>query len=125
VQQRENAKNIKLELKTKITAINGIHFLGEILDLKMHSIKDILFQLKEENPNFIGVIGNTEGDKCFLSLIVSDNLVAEKNLNASQIIRQVSKHIEGGGGGQAFFATSGGKRKEGLVAAIQEIKSLF
>ncbi len=125
VQQRENAKNIKLELKTKITAINGIHFLGEILDLKMHSIKDILFQLKEENPNFIGVIGNTEGDKCFLSLIVSDNLVAEKNLNASQIIRQVSKHIEGGGGGQAFFATSGGKRKEGLVAAIQEIRSLF
>ena len=91
----------------------------------MHSIKDILFQLKEENPNFIGVIGNTEGDKCFLSLIVSDNLVEEKNLNASQIIRQVSKHIEGGGGGQAFFATSGGKRKEGLAAAIQEIKSLF
>ena len=123
--QREKAKAVKLELKDKITVFNGLTFLGEILDLDVPTTKDILFQLRGENENFIGVIGNIDGEKCYLSLIISDSLVAEKNLNASQLIRQVSKHIEGSGGGQAFFATSGGKRKEGLQAAIAEIKSLF
>jgi alanyl-tRNA synthetase len=97
--------------------------LGEIVDLDTNSIKDLLFQLKNETDNFIGVIGNSENDKCGLSLIISENLVQEKNLNASQIIREISTHIQGGGGGQPFFATAGGKRKEGLQSAINELKS--
>jgi len=60
-----------------------------------------------------------------LSLIISENLVQEKNLNASQIIREISSHIQGGGGGQAFFATAGGKRKEGLQDAITLVKKLI
>ena len=58
-----------------------------------------------------------------MSLIISENLVQEKNLNASQIIREISTHIQGGGGGQAFFATAGGKRKEGLNDAIASLKN--
>lgn len=119
---REKAKGLKGELKSKIQSFGPINFLGEIVDLDTNSIKDLLFQFKNETENFVGLIGNSENNKCSLSLIISENLVQEKNLNASQIIREISKHIEGGGGGQPFFATAGGKRKQGLHAAIEDLK---
>jgi len=120
--QREKAKIVKADLKTKINLINDVHFLGELVDCDTNSVKDILFQLKGETTNFVGIIGNTEGDKCTLSLIISENLVEDKKWNASQIIREISTHIQGGGGGQAFFATAGGKKSEGLKAAIEAVK---
>jgi alanyl-tRNA synthetase len=120
---REKAKIVKSELKAKITTINGINFLGELADVDTNSVKDILFQLKGETENFVGILGNADGDKCALSLIISDNLVEDKKWNASQIIREVSTHIQGGGGGQAFFATAGGKKSEGLKTAIEAVKS--
>ena len=120
--QREKAKSVKSELKSKITDINGIHFLGEVVSMDANSVKDILFQLKGETANFVGVIGNTEGEKCGLSLIISDNLVESNKWNAAQFIREVSSHIQGGGGGQPFFATAGGKNSNGLPKAIEALK---
>jgi alanyl-tRNA synthetase len=120
--QREKAKSVKSELKSKITDINGIHFLGEVVSMDANSVKDILFQLKGETANFVGVIGNTEGEKCGLSLIISDNLVESNKWNAAQFIREVSSHIQGGGGGQPFFATAGGKNSNGLPIAIEALK---
>ena len=119
--QKEKAKNIKSELKAAIKEENGIHILSSIVELDGASIKDILFQLKGEYDNFFGVLGGKTGDKCSLSIIASDNLVKEKNINAGNIIREVSKHIQGGGGGQAFFATAGGKNASGLEKAIAEV----
>jgi alanyl-tRNA synthetase len=87
------------------------------------SIKDILFQLKGEVTNFFGVIGGDEGDKCTISIIAADSVIAEKGINAGNLVREVSKHIQGGGGGQAFFATAGGKNSAGLSVAIEELKS--
>ena len=120
--QREKAKSVKSELKSKITDINGIHFLGEVVSMDANSVKDILFQLKGETANFVGVIGNTEGEKCGLSLIISDDLVESNKWNAAQFIREVSSHIQGGGGGQPFFATAGGKNSNGLPTAIEALK---
>jgi alanyl-tRNA synthetase len=120
---REKAKGLKIELKSKIQNLSSINFLGEIVELDTNSIKDLLFQLKNETDNFIGIIGNSENDKCGLSLIISENLVHEKNLNAAQIIREISTHIQGGGGGQVFFATAGGKKKEGLKDAITQLRN--
>jgi alanyl-tRNA synthetase len=121
--QREKAKGMKAELKLKISEINGVHFLGEVVALDANSVKDILFQLKGETPNFVGVIGNTEGEKCGLSIIISDNLVESNKWNAAQLIREVSSHIQGGGGGQPFFATAGGKNSKGLITALQALKT--
>ncbi|MCF8434388.1 MAG: alanine--tRNA ligase, partial [Crocinitomicaceae bacterium] len=87
------------------------------------SIKDILFQLKGEVDNFFGVIGGNEGDKCTISIIAADSLIADKGINAGNIVREVSKHIQGGGGGQAFFATAGGKNPNGLKDAIADVKA--
>ena len=121
--QREKAKTVKSELKAKIISIGNIHFLGEIVVLDTNSVKDILFQLKAETTDFVGVIGNTEGEKCGLSLIISENLVEANQWNAAQFIREVSSHIQGGGGGQPFFATAGGKQASGLATAIYAIRT--
>lgn len=123
VLQKEKAMHVKGELKGKIQPIGDMHYLGEILALDGASIKDILFQLKGETENFLGVIGGNEGDKCTLSIIVSDSIIASKGFNASAMIREAAKHIQGGGGGQPFFATAGGKNPNGLKAALDEIRS--
>ena len=123
--QREKSKAIKTVLSTKISTENGIHYLGEIVDLDSDSVKDILFQLKSETDNFVGVIGNKDGTKCTLSLIISENLVKDKGWDASKLIRSAAQHIQGGGGGQNFFATAGGKLPSGLSLAISEIKLLL
>lgn len=120
--QREKAKQVKSELKSKISEINGVHFLGEVVSLEANLVKDILFQLKSETANFVGIIGNTEVEKCGLSLIISENLVESNKWNAAQLIREVSSHIQGGGGGQPFFATAGGKNSNGLTVAIEALK---
>jgi len=123
--QREKSKATKAVLSTKISAEHGIQFLGEIVDLDSDSVKDILFQLKSETDNFVGVIGNKDGAKCTLSLIISENLVKDKGWDASKLIRSAAQHIQGGGGGQNFFATAGGKLPSGLSMAISEIKLLL
>ncbi len=122
VLQREKAMNVKGELKSKIESINGINFMGTTVNLDGGSIKDILFQLKGEVDNFFGVLGGNEGDKCTISIILSDSIIADKGLNAGNLVREVAKHIQGGGGGQPFFATAGGKNPAGLKAAIEECK---
>jgi alanyl-tRNA synthetase len=120
--QAEKAKNIKATLKDKIQTIGNISFLGESVELDGGSIKDILFQLKGEQENFVGVLGGKNDDKCTLSIIISESVVSDLKLDAGKMIREVSKHIQGGGGGQAFFATAGGKNAKGLPQAIAEIK---
>ena len=99
-----------------------MQLLTETVELDGGSIKDILFQLKGEVDNFVGIIGGKADGKCTLSVIASDNLVKEKDIHAGNLVRSASKHIQGGGGGQPFFATAGGKNPDGLDAAIAEIE---
>jgi len=121
--QKEKAMSMKNELKNKIVSHNGAQLLIEKLNLDANSIKDILYALKGETSNFIGLIGGIEGDKCSLSLIIDETLVKEKDLNAGAIIREISKFIQGGGGGQPFFATAGGKNPSGLKDAFEAFKT--
>ena len=120
--QKEKAIAVKGELKNKIVALDGVNFLGTVIPLDGGSIKDILFQLKGEVDNFFGVIGGNEGDKCTISIIAADSVISSKGINAGNLVREVSKHIQGGGGGQPFFATAGGKNPSGLEAAIKEVR---
>jgi alanyl-tRNA synthetase len=121
--QKNQAKQIKNDLKQKISSINGYNVLAEEIELDAGSIKDILFQLKGENSDFIGIIGGKDKDKCSLSVIISDNLVESKDLHAGNMIKEVAKLIQGGGGGQANYATAGGKNANGLTEAISNIKA--
>ena len=119
---KEQSKRIKIELKNKIVEKNGINFLGANVELPSNSVKDILFQLKAEYNNFVGVIGNTEHVKCGIHIIISDNLVNERGWNASNWIKEVSAYIQGGGGGQPFYASAGGKNAAGIPKAIIDVE---
>lgn len=116
--QREQSKAVKNTLKDQIEDRNGIQFLKASVELDAGSIKDILFQLRDEKKRFIGILGGRSDGKCSLSMIVSDDLVAEKGIHAGNLIREASSLIQGGGGGQAFFATAGGKNADGIDAAL-------
>lgn len=116
--QRDAAGNVKGDLISGFQSINGIQVSGAILDLDAKNIKDLAFQLKAEHAPFFGVFGSKTGGKVTLSIAISDDVVEKHDLHAGNLVRELATHIGGGGGGQAFFATAGGKNAEGLQAAI-------
>ena len=122
----EQAQTIKKHLKEQVQEINGVNFIGFKIGINSTAaIKDISFQLKNEIDNLILVLGAEINGKANLSVTISESLVTEKGWNASQIIREVAKEIQGGGGGQAFYATAGGKNPEGINSAIKKVKELI
>ena len=121
----DKKKALKQELKSKISTKNGINFLIEEVDLDANGMKDISFQLAGELDSVIVVLGAKLDEKALLSCYISKELAEEKELNAGQIVRELGKFIQGGGGGQAFFATAGGKNPEGITNALKAAKSLL
>lgn len=122
----EQAQAIKKHLKERVQDINGINFIGYKVGLNSAAaIKDLSFQLKNEIDKLVLVLGTEIDGKANLSVMISESLVKEKGWNASQIIREISKEIQGGGGGQAFYATAGGKNPEGIELAIEKVKELI
>jgi len=116
---KDKAKNIKGELKNEITEINGIQFLAKKLDLDATGIKDVCFELGSQFDNLFLLFGAENNGKAILSCYISKELVASKDLNAGTIVRELGKHIQGGGGGQPFFATAGGKNPAGIEDALE------
>jgi alanyl-tRNA synthetase len=92
------------------------------LDAK--SVKELAFDIEREMENLFLIIGADNGDKATLTVILSKNIVEEKNLDAGKIVRELGKHIQGGGGGQAHFATAGGKNPTGIDAALVAAKGM-
>lgn len=119
---KDKAKNVKGELKNEIEALNGVNFIAKQVELDASGIKDLCFELGGEVDNLFALFGTDQNGKALLSCYVSKNLVAEKDLNAGQIVRELGKYIHGGGGGQPFFATAGGKNPDGIQEALQKAK---
>ncbi|WP_424493202.1 alanine--tRNA ligase [Salinimicrobium sp. GXAS 041] len=117
---REKAKNLKGELKNELQEINGINFLAKKVDLDAGGIKDLSFQLGDEMDNLFLLFGTEQNGKALLSCYISKDLAKEKDLNAGKVVKELGKYIQGGGGGQPFFATAGGKNPEGLNEALQK-----
>ena len=119
---KDKAKNIKGELKSEVTQINGVNFLAKQLDLDANGLKDLAFELGGELDNLFILFGSDAGGKALLTCYISKDLAQEKGLNAGKIIKELGKHIQGGGGGQPFFATAGGKNPAGIPDALAEVK---
>jgi alanyl-tRNA synthetase len=116
----EKASIIREQLKSKAVSLNGMNVICEKIELSSaDAIKGLSFDLRNQIDNLVLLLGAEVDGKPHLSLIVSDNLVKEKNINASNLIRNIAKEIQGGGGGQPFYATAGGKNSSGLDAAIK------
>jgi len=122
---KEKAKQLASSLASKVTIINGIHFIGEILSVDAALLKDIAFSLKDSIENAVIVLGASNDGKANLAVMLSQNLADSKQYNAGNIIREIAKEINGGGGGQPFFATAGGKNPEGLAKAIEKAKTML
>lgn len=117
------AQQLKNELKNDVQHIDGMHLLLKEVQTDAASAKDILFALRQDFSPFVGVLAHREADKCGLTILLDDALAAQKQWSAAQWIREVAPLIQGGGGGQASFATAGGKNPAGLVAALQALQT--
>jgi len=119
----QKAQEYKKELIEKAKDVNGVKVISAVLPIDAQSAKDIAFQLRTQFPeNLVVALGCAVG-KPNITVAISDDLVAAGK-NAGKIVREAGKLIQGGGGGQAHFATAGGKNPDGLVAAIGKVVEL-
>ena len=120
---KDKAKSLKGNLKNEFKDINGIKFLAKKVDLDASGMKDLCFELGKEASNLFILLGAEQNGKALLSCYISKELVAEKNLDAGKVVRELGKFIQGGGGGQPFFATAGGRNPEGINDALVNAKN--
>ncbi len=122
---REKANQIKKDILAKIEKRNHINFVTHsIVFDSAEEIKNLLFELRNEVPDLFCVLAAETLGKPSISVIINDNLVKEKNLNAGNIVRELAKEINGGGGGQPFYAQAGGSKLEGLGSALDKADKL-
>ena len=121
---KEKEAQIKQTLLKNIQEINGIKVIKTCMPIPAEAIKNIAFQLRGEiTENLFFVAGTVDAQKPLLTVMLSDNLVAG-GLNAGKLVKDAAKLIQGGGGGQAHFATAGGKNVDGLHAAVDKVIEL-
>jgi alanyl-tRNA synthetase len=119
---KEKMQLIKKHVIEAKQTLNGIDLFTLRGPFPADAVKDMAFQIRGEFPEKSCFAAATESDgKPLLTLMISDDLVKD-GAHAGQIVRNAAKHIQGGGGGQAYFATAGGKNAEGLSIALKEIK---
>jgi alanyl-tRNA synthetase len=119
---KEKTKDLKGTLLKDIEEINGVSFLSKKLDLNQNSIKDLAFEIGNQVDNLFLLVGSEKDGRAFLTCFISKKLVEEKKLDAGKVVRELGKLIHGGGGGQPFFATAGGRNPEGIEQALKNAK---
>ncbi len=120
---KDKAAAMKGYLKQEVEDINGVNFLAKLVDLDATGIKDLSFEIGQQYENAVLLFGTEQQGKALLSCYVSKDLVTSKGLNAGTIVRELGRYIQGGGGGQPFYATAGGKHPAGLQEALEKAKS--
>ena len=116
------AGNIKGDLLKAMETINGVNFIAAQVELDAKAIKNLAFELKKEQDNLLLVLGAANGDKATITVVVSESLAESKDLHAGNMVSELAQEIKGGGGGQAFFATAGGKDVSGIPNALEKAK---
>ena len=120
--QAQAVERAKASLVEKARIVNGVTVASAVLPISAQAAKDLAFKVREAiGENLLCVIGSVEAGKPMLTVMMSEDVVNEHNLNAGQLVREAAKLIQGGGGGQPHFATAGGKNPDGLSAAVDAI----
>ncbi|MCQ2268369.1 MAG: alanine--tRNA ligase [Bacteroidaceae bacterium] len=122
---KEKTIQLKQSLASQAKETNGVKVISGVFQVPAGIMKDIAFQLRGEiGENLVFACGSVENNKPTLTVMLSENLVKEKGLNAGQMIREAAKFIQGGGGGQPHFATAGGKNPDGVNDAVNKLIEL-
>lgn len=121
----ERVNTLKHEIVHHVRGINGINLIAKHIDLQSaEAIKNLAFSLKDMVDNLFLVFTTEIDGKPGITVMLSDQLVT-KGLNASNIVRELGKEIQGGGGGQPFYATAGGKNPAGLKVVLEKAESFI
>jgi alanyl-tRNA synthetase len=114
------ANSLKDSLAKTVQHINGVNYIGATIDLtNADAVKGLAYNLKQEIPNLFLVLGTQVDGKAQLTIMIDDELVKTKGWKAGDLIRDWAKEIQGGGGGQPFYATAGGKNPAGLPKVLE------
>ena len=113
------------ELESNIVTHNGRSVLLQEVALDAAGMKDALFQLGNNRDDLVAVLASRKNDKPILSCYVSKAIAQNGTITANVIIKEIGQHIQGGGGGQPFFATAGGKNPDGIPKALEAAKALI
>ena len=113
------------QLIEKCREVNGVKVVSAVLPLTPAAAKDLAFKIRASvSGSLLCVLGTVNQDKPQLTIMMSDDLVSDHQLNAGQMVREAAKLIQGGGGGQPHFAQAGGKSADGLSAAVDKVIQL-
>ena len=123
--QRLKSQVVAKEVLGEIKEVKGISFLAKKVDMEAPALKNLSFELGKNFDNLFLVLGAIKGDKPIISCYISKALVSEKGMDAGKVVRKLGKYIQGGGGGQPFFATAGGKNIAGITQALAEAINLI
>ena len=122
--ENEKLQEVKERLYAKIISVGEINMIAEVVEVpSADALKQLAYELKAKIGDLYCVLGAGVNGKPQLVVMIAENLVASKNLNAGQIVKEIAKEIKGGGGGQPFFATAGGNDVSGLAKAVEKGKS--
>jgi len=116
-------KTLKKKLINDAEDVNGVKLIaGKVEVGSSNDLKEICAQIRGEVNPFACVLGTVVDNKPYLAIAFSEDLTKEKSMHAGNLIRETAKLIQGGGGGQPFIATAGGKNPDGLVEAVEFAK---
>ncbi|GAB3846854.1 alanine--tRNA ligase [Hymenobacter terrigena] len=117
--EQQNINQQKEQLLGKVKELNGVNFVAaQVQAGSADALKTLAFNLRQAVPNLVAVLGADVDGKPQLAVMLADEIAQAGKLNATTLVRELAKEIQGGGGGQPFFATAGGKNVAGLGAAI-------
>ena len=122
--RHEKMMALKDTIAKELIDENGMRLIVRQIDVTPEVLKNIAFGLKPDFPNLVFVVGSVVEGKPTLTIMLGDNIVA-RGVNASAVVREAAKEIEGGGGGQPFFATAGGKKPEDIEKAMLKAVDLI
>ena len=123
--QAQMVERTKEKLVAKAREVNGVKVVTSVLPIEAAQAKDLVFKIREAIPEkLVCAIGSTAHNKPLLTVIFSDDMVNDHNLNAGNIIREAAKLMQGGGGGQPHYAQAGGKNLDGISAAVDKVVEL-
>ena len=122
----EKVARLKGELLGEAEAIGDIQVIRKQVSVgSADDLKNLAFMLKRETQNTLTVLGTVVKSKPLLGVVLSDDLAESGRFHAGNMVRELAKEIKGGGGGQAFFATAGGKDASGLDAALAKVSEML
>jgi len=123
--EQQSINQQKDQLIGRVKVLNGVNFLAaQVQAGSVDALKTLAFNLRQAVPKLVAILGAEIDGKPQLAVMLDDEIAKAGKLNATTLVRELAKEIQGGGGGQPFFATAGGKNVAGLGAAIAKAEGV-